>query len=332
MTTRSCLDKLHRSGALLTMAAALVMATPAFAQSNVATTTQEGRYYLVDVSPFFGTQYFQIFQGPAARPLVFRSGIMVGIRVDENVSRYFSLEQGFSMGFNQAQFLPVGFVQPNRVVTTEHNYQLSLLGVMHFTPRDKPIRPYVELGAAATFFNSSYFNQSNASVIYPNIQLQRNIEPGLVYGIGFKSEVSRYIGVRVDLRSVWGEQPHFGITSVPGVTGSIYVPAHGTFSSLQFTSAIVFHFDAHEPPPPPVQALRLRRLRRPWLTRQFQPLPARMMYAPATTSVCRSLPAAGFRIRLQPISGMSVIRQQPEPVVRLSRSRRPVVPAPARFA
>ena len=46
MTTRSCLDKLHRRGALLTMAAALamssIMAGPALAQSNVAS-MQEGR-------------------------------------------------------------------------------------------------------------------------------------------------------------------------------------------------------------------------------------------------------------------------------------------------
>ena len=78
MTTRSCLDKLHRKGALLTMAAALVISSvtagPASAQTNVATTTQEGRYSLWDISPFFGAQWFQIYQGPKGRPLDLRAG------------------------------------------------------------------------------------------------------------------------------------------------------------------------------------------------------------------------------------------------------------------
>ena len=258
MTTRSCLDKLHRSGALLTMAAALVMASPAFAQSNVVTSTQEGRWNLIDVDPFFGTQWFQLYQGSNARPEYFRPGIMVGLRVDENVSRYFSVEEGVSVAFNHVQFLPVGLAAANRADLPERNYQMSLLGVLHFTPRDRAIRPYVELGPGGTFFvpfKPSDFRQTGGGAIFPNqVALQTNLVPGLIYGIGLKSEVTRHIGVRIDLRGVWGEQPHFGLTAVPGGAGSLYVPVHGTFSALQFTTGVVFHFGYREPPAPPAPA------------------------------------------------------------------------------
>jgi hypothetical protein len=258
MTTRSCLDKLHRSGALLTMAAALVMSTvaasPASAQSNAVTTTQEGRYSLWDISPFFGSQYFQLYQGSSARPLDFRAGIMVGGRVTENVSRYFSLEQGFSAAWNQAQFLPTGFPEGVRATLSSRNYQLSALAVLHLTPRDKLIRPFFVVGPAATWFNPAPASDMNTNGATAPFSAKTSLEPGLIYGVGLKSELTRHIGVRIDLRGLWGEQPHFGITASPGAVGSIYVPSHGTVSALQFTTGIVFHFDYHEPPPPPAPA------------------------------------------------------------------------------
>jgi outer membrane protein OmpA-like peptidoglycan-associated protein len=75
-----------------------------------------------------------------------------------------------------------------------------------------------------------------------------------VYGVGLKSDINRHLAVRLDLRGVYGEQPHFGITANPGPVGSIFVAGHGSSSGLEFTSSIVFRFGLHEPPPVVVAA------------------------------------------------------------------------------
>ena len=100
---------------LLTMLAALVTAGPALPQSatsnavpgNAATRVTEGGYSLVDFSVFFGTQWYQIFQGSGgAGNHFFETRPVFGERVTENFSRYVSLEENFSLGFNRLALLP----------------------------------------------------------------------------------------------------------------------------------------------------------------------------------------------------------------------------------
>ena len=260
MTTRSCLDKLHRRGALLTMAAALAMSSilagPALAQSNVAS-MQEGQYSLVDLSLYFGTGWYQIYQGEAGRPLNFKASIITGGRLDENIGRYFSIEEGLNFGWNQAQFLPVGFPQGDRALLKEHNTQANVLAVLNLTPRDHAIRPFFVFGPEATWFApaaTSSFTPAGIGIIAPSGNLKTSLSPGFVYGVGLKSDINRHLAVRIDLRGVYGEQPHFGITANPGPVGSIFVPSHGSSSGLEFTSGIVFRFGLHEPPPVVVAA------------------------------------------------------------------------------
>ncbi len=259
MTTRSCLDKLHKRGALLTMAAALLISsaavTPVSAQTNVVTTSPEGRYSLWDVSGFVGTQWFQLYQGENARPLNHHAGIMFGGRITENISRYISLEETENYAFNQAQFLPVGLSNHNRAVIGSRNLQLSGLLVVNLTPRDRRSRPFFVIGPSATWFSPhGQFEQTGGGAIFPTTPLQTKVEPGLVYGLGYKADLTRHWGVRLDLRGVWGAQPHYGMTSVPGGIGTLYVPSKGTFSALQFTTGFYYNFGIHEPPPPPAPA------------------------------------------------------------------------------
>jgi outer membrane protein OmpA-like peptidoglycan-associated protein len=264
MTTRSCLHQLKRRGALLSIAAALVIASPAMAQNtastsgNAAKTMEEGGYSRWNFSESFGWQWFQFAQGGHIRPLTLDSGFYLRFAFTQDFSKYVSVEEALGFGNNRAEFIPFG-VGNTRGLLQTRNYHVEALGVLHFTPRDARIRPFVVLGPGAVWFQPSQrknFGQTGpAALIFPPT-LETKLEPALVYGLGIKYNINRRYGLRADLRGNWAPQPHFGIANpAPLTTGAIYIPQHGTVSALQLTVGVVFRFGWHEPPPPPVVAV-----------------------------------------------------------------------------
>jgi outer membrane protein OmpA-like peptidoglycan-associated protein len=222
-----------------------------------AAKTPEGGYSSWNFSESFGWQWFQFAQGARVRPLTFDDKFYMRFALTEDVSRYFSFEEGFGFGANNAQFLPLGL--NSRATLTARNYQLNALGVLHFTPRDAKVRPFVVLGPGATWYQPSHaknFSQpSGGGAILPAGPFQTKLEPALVYGLGLKYNINRHFGLRTDLRGMWTLQPHLGIPNpAPLVRGSIYIPQHGTASALQATAGLVIRFGYHEPPPPPAPA------------------------------------------------------------------------------
>ena len=144
MNSKPNLKRWLHSGAFLAAVFACGTASPALAQ-NSAQGLAEGTYSSWNISPFFGTQWFQFAQGKTIRPLTFDPGITFGVRVSEDLSRYFGLEEGAAMGFNRANFKPYGLPLGNVATLSSQNYQLSTLGVLNFRPRDKNVRPFIVL-------------------------------------------------------------------------------------------------------------------------------------------------------------------------------------------
>lgn len=254
MTNRSNLKRWLRNSALLA-AATLGTVSTGQAQST-ASTAPEGSYSSWNVSPFFGWQWFQFAQSNSIRPLTFEAGPKFGIRFTEDVSRYFSLEEGAGMGFNKAQFKAAGINKNTPATIQSRNYSLSVLGVMHLTPRDAKMRPFFVLGPGVTWYEPDQIAsfRAPAGVAVPNFNLQTKVTPALVYGLGLKYNLNRNVGLRTDLRGNWTQQPHFGLPSSPNGIGSLYIPSKGTASALELSGGVVLRFGHHDPPPPPAPA------------------------------------------------------------------------------
>lgn len=268
MITRSKSNQFQSRFVLLTVFAALVTAGPAFPQGTAsnaapgnaapanAAKTQEGGYSLVDVSAFFGPQWFQVYQGnPYGYEHFFETKPVVGGRVKENLSKYVSLEEAFTLGFNRLALRPAG--DNNYVNVDSRNGQYSLLGVLNFTPRDAKFRPYVVVGPALVQYTpSGTVQQPPNGPIYvlPGQTLESKTYAALVYGIGAEYYMNRHFGFTYDLRGLWSMPASYGLPSNPngpgGGPGTLYVARNRDESALAFTVGVSFRFGYHEPPAP----------------------------------------------------------------------------------
>jgi outer membrane protein OmpA-like peptidoglycan-associated protein len=245
MTTRSKSYQFNSRIILLTVLAALVTAGPALSQSS-----SEGGYSLVDLTAFFGTQWYQIYQGSAgggnnfyeARPVV-------GERVTENFSRYVSLEEAFTLGFNRFAFRPAGATQYATIGARNTTY--SLAGVFYMKPRDSRVRPYVLIGPGAVDYHATGAVQYAGTPALLPAAFNSQIYAALIYGLGLDVNLNRHIGFQYDLRGAWTPKTSdFGLPSTPGLPGSVFITHARGESSLMFTTGIVFRFGYHEPPVP----------------------------------------------------------------------------------
>ena len=253
MITRSKSNRFQSRIILLAVFAALVTAGPAFPQgkdSNAASgNAAEGAYSLMDVSAFFGTQWFQVFQGtPTGYEHFFEPKAVVGERIKENLSRYFSLEEGFTLGFNTLALRPAG--APGFVTLSSRNAQYSLLGVLNLTPRDAKLRPYFVMGPALVQYAVTGSIQPSNALVNSG-PLSAKSYAALVYGIGAQYNLNRKIGFTYDLRGLWSMPAGFGLPSAPSGPNSLWVSRRRDESAMAFSVGVVFRFGYHEPPPPP---------------------------------------------------------------------------------
>lgn len=235
--------------ALLAIAAAAVMAVPAFPQNSSGNAV--GGYSTWDVSPFIGGQWFQIYANNATRVHTFDPGIIFGVRVTEDFSRYFSLEEGIGTGFNRLRLAP--FQQPYFAAMDSRNFQISALAVVHFTPRESSFRPFFVIGPGGTWYRpySGIKQPPSGFALAPPNNPQTKESPALIYGLGLKINATPKFGFRVDVRDMWTQTPHYGLPSSPYGVGSVYIPLHGRENALQVTAGVVLRLGYHAPPAPP---------------------------------------------------------------------------------
>ena len=160
MTMMSDFNRSRWCNILLAVTAVLATASPALPQStNVAKPIDEGEYATWDVGGFFGTQWFQRYQGHVDQPYELLTRPIFGYFVDFNIGRYFGVEEQFGVGFNRLALLPNGGT--GYATVSEHNFQLDVLGQVYLTPRTSRYRPYIEFGPTAVVYQPGRVRCSN---------------------------------------------------------------------------------------------------------------------------------------------------------------------------
>ena len=112
--------------ALTVVAATAGPALPQRAATNAAKPIAEGEYSTWDIGGFFGTQWFQMYQGTLLEDHMLSPKPIIGVRATQDFGRYFGVEEAFGVGIQ-----PFGSAALRRhgvfATVNEYNYQFAIL-------------------------------------------------------------------------------------------------------------------------------------------------------------------------------------------------------------
>jgi outer membrane protein OmpA-like peptidoglycan-associated protein len=249
--------------AFIVIAASFAAAVPGLAQNTPSpkSTSQAGEYAIYEVNPFAGYQWYQIYAGNGTRVSELQPGLVLGVRVTEDLWKYIGLEQSFTAGLNDLRLRPFGLQQT--VEAEARNYTFAINPVFHFRPRQSKFRPFLTAGPAITWYvpDAQPKLASPTSVLRPITDLGTRYGPAVIYGGGIKYNATRRVGLRFDVRGLWTQGRYFGLPDSPGApptTGILYSPNHNTEHAISVTGGVVFRFghrtDEVAAPPAPAPA------------------------------------------------------------------------------
>jgi opacity protein-like surface antigen/outer membrane protein OmpA-like peptidoglycan-associated protein len=228
----------------------------AFSQAAATTSspsTSEQVYSTIDLTPFGGWQWFQVYAGETQRTHKLQDKYIFGGRVDEDFSNYIGLEQAFTWGpANNLLLRPFG--QTNYLYFKAHNYQAALSPMVYFNRRTSKVRPYVTAGIGYTWFEPGQTNNEVTTSVGTFTQPMKGTNyVAHVYGLGLKVNATPRVGFRVDLRGMYTKQANFGLPGTPPGVGYLFVDDPGGESALQLSGGIMFRLGLRNlPGKPPV--------------------------------------------------------------------------------
>jgi outer membrane protein OmpA-like peptidoglycan-associated protein len=246
---------------ILTTLGALAV-TPNLARAQNAAGSKSDDYFnFIELNAYGGYgKYTRLDSSPPSR---IEGGGLMGARITENAWNYFALEQ--DIGFYSYHKLSFNGPTQGGLALSPfpmHIYQGSFNGVLHVTPRDSKIRPFVTagIGAAGYVPNGSargYAQGLPPSAGFTNFGSRSELEGN--YGAGLKIQVAPRFGLRFDVRGYIGLSPGFGLPSSP-VNGSAAIISGKVLTGIEITGGLTFYLGhiggkpappAPAPPPPP---------------------------------------------------------------------------------
>jgi hypothetical protein len=154
--------------------------------------------------------------GFAELPVRLENGYGVAARLDIHSGRFLAHE--LSYGFDRDKLTLAG---EDQGAVTVHQFFYDL--VLHLTPRETPVRPFVVGGLG---FSGFFPPESDL------VQTAGITKFGFNYGGGLKFKLHRRLGLRVDIRDHVSNKPN--ILSLPDVTGKLHQLEFSAGVSLLF--------------------------------------------------------------------------------------------------
>jgi opacity protein-like surface antigen len=190
---------------------------------------------IIELDPFGGLSAFGDVTSASEK---LAKGGTAGGRAAFNFSKHFSLEANYNFMVNNVQ---VG----TRSYFGNQAQSFAIDPVYNFTPRGSRVRPYITAGIGPTWFAPTKQARAQAAV-------NSSTEFAFNYGGGMKYHLSPHLGLRLDARGSFSQNPTFGLENV----------AKGHLNGGQATLGLVFYLRQKHvaavptPPEPPQQTLQ----------------------------------------------------------------------------
>jgi len=191
----------------------------------------------VEVGPYAGGSFFSNPQFTASTPspntewkYKFVNGGVFGIRLRENLTEHFGLEQSFTfLGNNNAQF--PGALLGTRI--KQFYFNGNLIGY----DNESRIRPYFSGGIGVGLFRPTDEARTSAGAL--GISVDSSDQFQFNYGAGLKIKLADHFGLDFSARDFVGKSPNYGF---PGAGDERWL------HNLQLQGGFMFYFGGMKPP------------------------------------------------------------------------------------
>ncbi len=159
-----------------------------------------------------------------------------------DLTRHWTLEADYGFGRNNQRIIEEDLDQRNFGVT---------VGQVHFnlvrllTDSESRIRPFVTGGLGIVRFNPT--DEAKVAALTGDFiddptQLNSSAQLSLAVGGGIEARLSRWLGIRFDLKDYISPIPRFGLSETSSGPGGIFFPVSGVVHNVETAARIVFYF------------------------------------------------------------------------------------------
>jgi len=135
---------------------------------------------------------------------------LLGVRVTENLGRYFGAELEYSFANRPLVF--VDLLPDLPALGLDHKiHQLAYSVVVYAADRSRRLRPFGSIGFGTSLFRVS--GSSKEEALEQGVELKDRWKPALSFGGGLKYRLGRHWGIRVDFRDQITGFSDFGLPS-----------------------------------------------------------------------------------------------------------------------
>jgi len=228
-------EKMKRFWGLLgcTLLVALAVVPNALANPNPRITVLFGGSFLSGERVFVvGSNVFtsQFAHGGKAR-----------LRGSFDLTRHWTLEADYGFGRNNQRIIEEDLDQRNFGVTVG---QVHFNFVRFLTDSESRIRPFVTGGLGIVRFNPT--DEAKVAALTGDFiddptQLDSSTKLSLAVGGGIEARLSRWLGIRFDLKDYISPIPRFGLSETSSGPGGIFFPVSGVVHNVETAAGIVFY-------------------------------------------------------------------------------------------
>jgi hypothetical protein len=209
----------------LVVVGVLASATSLLGQSVPKVVFTEKNPDIFELDAFGGLSLFgKVNQAGFTEKLV--NGGTAGGRASYNFSKHFSVEANYNFAVNNARLTVPGNFTGFLGNFGNQIQSFAINPVYSFAPRGSRLRPYVTAGVGPSWFLPT----KQARALLPGIG--KSTDAAFNYGGGVKYHLTPHLGLRLDARGVFQQNPTFGLANIP--------KTH--LNGLQTTVGLVFYF------------------------------------------------------------------------------------------
>jgi hypothetical protein len=164
-------------------------------------------------------------------------------RLTLDLTKHWSVEGVYGFGANNLQITEQGTTPGQRFYgIREHQVQFNIL--RFFSVGERAVRPFLITGMGLERFSPT--DQAKAAALASNFiaspaPILATNKPSVAFGGGIEAQVTRWFGLRLDVKDRLSAVPRYGLPQTSSGTGGAFFPVDGLAQNIEAEVGIVFY-------------------------------------------------------------------------------------------